>query len=131
MTQRVLLCDDDVLAIRAAEQELKHAGYEVRVAVDGENAWQAIRDSKPDVLVTHCHMPHLDGLGLVQRVRDFPDTHDLPILMLAGTGFDFSLDELAAKWRIVTVIPKPFTPQTLLRVLTAVFCEEPATATQC
>jgi hypothetical protein len=49
--------------------------------------------------------------------------------MLATTGFDFSLDELAAKWQIITVVRKPLNPEALSRILTAVLCEEPATAT--
>jgi len=69
VTYRVLLCDDEIPILRAAEFKIKKAGHEVRVASDGEEAWGLIREQMPDVLVTDCQMPRLDGLGLVRRLK--------------------------------------------------------------
>ncbi len=65
MTKRILLCDDEIHILRAAEFKLKKAGYDVRIASDGQEAWEAIQRQKPDILITDCQMPRLDGLGLV------------------------------------------------------------------
>jgi len=78
MAQHVLLCDDEIHILRAAEFKLKRAGYDVRIAGDGQEAWEAIEVQKPDILITDCQMPRLDGFGLVQRVRQNPDTEHLP-----------------------------------------------------
>lgn len=115
MPKRVLLCDDEIHILRAAEFKLKRAGYDVRIAGDGQEAWEAIQLQKPDVLITDCQMPRLDGFGLVQRVRENPETKDLPVLMLTAKGYELSQEELAEKWNVAAVIAKPFSPRELLR----------------
>ncbi len=115
MTKRILLCDDEIHILRAAEFKLKRAGYDVQTAGDGQEAWEAICQQKPDVLVTDYQMPRLDGFELVQRVRENPDTEDLPVLMLTAKGYELSQEELAEKWNVVAVIAKPFSPRELLR----------------
>ena len=115
MPKRILLCDDEIHILRAAEFKLKRAGYDVRIAADGQEAWEAIQLQKPDVLITDCQMPRLDGFGLVQRVRENPETEDLPVLMLTAKGYELSQEELTDKWNVAAVIAKPFSPRELLR----------------
>lgn len=115
MTKHILLCDDEIHILRAAEFKLKRAGYDVRIASDGLEAWEAIQQKKPDILITDCQMPRLDGLGLVQKVRENPETADLPIFMLTAKGFELSHEEIAAKWNVMAVIAKPFSPRELLQ----------------
>ncbi len=113
--KRVLLCDDEIHILRAAEFKLKRAGYDVTTAGDGEEAWQAIEQQVPDVLITDCQMPRLDGLGLIERLRANPHTRQLPVFMLTAKGFELSEQELAGKWNIRGVIAKPFSPRELLK----------------
>ena len=115
MTKKILLCDDEIHILRAAEFKLKRGGYDVRIASDGEEAWQAIQEQKPDILITDCQMPRLDGFGLVQRIRQNPQTADIPVLMLTAKGFEISADEAAANWNVMAIIAKPFSPRELLQ----------------
>ena len=123
MSKRILLCDDEIHILRAAEFKLKKAGYDVQIASDGQEAWEAIERQKPDVLITDCQMPRLDGLGLVQRVRANPQLAGLPIFMLTAKGFELSHDDLAAKWDVRAVIAKPFSPRELLQQVDAALGE--------
>jgi DNA-binding response OmpR family regulator len=124
MAKRVLLCDDEIHILRAAEFKLKRAGFDVQVAGDGEEAWEAIEAQKPDVLITDCQMPRLDGLELVRRVRENPDTRDLPVLMLSAKGYELSQEELAEKWNVAALIAKPFSPRELLRLVERILAGE-------
>jgi two-component system alkaline phosphatase synthesis response regulator PhoP len=123
MGKRVLLCDDEVHILRAAEFKLKRAGYDVQTAGDGQQGWESICRQKPDVLVTDCQMPRLDGLGLVERVRSDPATADLPVLMLTAKGFELSHDEVAARWNVLAVLAKPFSPRELLQRVDEILAE--------
>ena len=87
---------------------LKRAGYDVQIAGDGQEGWEAIWEQKPDILITDCQMPRLDGVGLVERVRQNPQTEDLPVLMLTAKGFELSHDELIGKLDITKIMAKPF-----------------------
>jgi DNA-binding response OmpR family regulator len=115
MPKRVLLCDDEIHILRAAEIKLTRAGLDVTCANDGEEAWQAICEQKPDLLVTDCQMPRLAGFGLVRRVRGDERTKDLPVLMLTAKGFELAQREVADEWGILAILAKPFSPRELLR----------------
>ena len=123
MTKRILLCDDEIHILRAAEFKLKKGGYDVQTAGDGQEAWEAIQQQKPDLLITDYQMPRLDGMGLVQKVRENPATADLPVFMLTAKGFELSQDDLARKWSISAVIAKPFSPRELLQQVNVVLQE--------
>jgi len=114
MTRQILICDDEVHIIRAAEFKLKRAGYDVRCAADGEQGWQAIRAECPDLLITDYQMPRLDGLGLIQRLRAEPATRHLPVVMLTAKGFHLPRQQMAQEWDVTEVLPKPFSPRQLL-----------------
>ena len=124
MTHRVLLCDDEIPILRAAEFKIKRAGHDVRIASDGEEAWELIQEEMPDILVTDCQMPRLDGLGLVRRLREHEATRHLPVLMLTAKGFELSAAELAEKWNVLELIAKPFSPRNLLETVNRVLDEQ-------
>jgi two-component system, OmpR family, alkaline phosphatase synthesis response regulator PhoP len=124
MPKRILLCDDEIHILRAAEFKLKKAGYDVQIAGDGQEAWELIQQQKPDILITDCQMPRMDGLGLVRKLREDPRMADLPVFMLTAKGFELSHDDLAAKWNVMAVIAKPFSPRELLARVNSVLQEE-------
>ncbi len=117
MPQNILLCDDEVAVLRAAEFKLLRAGYEVRCANDGEEAWEEIQRQIPDLLVTDFQMPRLDGFGLCRRLRANPATEHLPILMLTAKGFELTMSTAAADCNLLAVMPKPFSPRELLETI--------------
>lgn len=120
MSNRVLLCDDEVYILRAAEIKLRRAGIDVECADDGQEAWEAIQRQCPDLLVTDCQMPRLDGFGLVQKVRSDERFAHLPVLMLTAKGYEIAHAEAAEKWGILAVLAKPFSPRELLTMVTNV-----------
>ena len=117
MSKKVLLCDDEIHILRAAEIKVSRAGYDVRVARDGQQAWEMIQQDRPDVLVTDVQMPLVDGFELSRRIRSNPETRDLPILMLTAKGFELAHQELMDKWGIVDILGKPFSPRELVRLI--------------
>ena len=128
MSARVLMCDDEIHILRAAEFKLARAGFQVRCAGDGQAAWEAIQAERPDMLITDIQMPRLDGPGLIRRVREDPAARDLPVIVLSAKGFEVSPQELAEKWGVIAVIGKPFSPRELLRLVEDIASRLPAAA---
>jgi DNA-binding response OmpR family regulator len=130
MPNRVLLCDDEIHILRAAEIKLRRAGFDVQIASDGEEAWAIIQTQPPEVLVTDCQMPRLDGFGLTQRIREDPSTRSIPVLMLTAKSFEISSEELAEKWDVRGVMAKPFSPRELVQKVQGILRDQqpPATA---
>jgi two-component system alkaline phosphatase synthesis response regulator PhoP len=114
MSKELLLCDDEVHILRAAEFKLKKAGYQVRTAFNGQEAWEAIQASLPDLLVTDYQMPRLDGLQLIARVRGNEATASLPIVLLTAKGLELDHVDLLSRWQLAAIFSKPFSPRELL-----------------
>lgn len=130
MSARVLMCDDEIHILRAAEFKIARAGFQVRCASDGQAAWEAIQAERPDMLITDFQMPRLDGPGLIQRLRENPETRDLPVIVLTAKGFEVSPQELAEKWGVIAVVAKPFSPRELLRLVESIAAKIPAAASK-
>jgi two-component system, OmpR family, alkaline phosphatase synthesis response regulator PhoP len=124
MSKCILLCDDELHILRAAEFKFKRAGYEVVCAIDGQEGWEQIELRRPDIVVTDCQMPRLSGLGLAERIRNMPATADLPVIMLSAKGFEISPEELRAKYGIRCLMAKPFSPRELFARVEAVLAGE-------
>lgn len=85
---RVLLAEDTATT-RALEQGiLERAGYDVRVAVDGVDAWRSLREHGADLVVTDIEMPGMDGFALCQAIREHPRLGDLPVVLVTSHASD-------------------------------------------
>lgn len=124
MSKRILLCDDELHILRAAEFKFKRAGYEVFCANDGQEGWEMIAQVHPDIVVTDCQMPRLSGLGLAERIKNTPATASLPVIMLSAKGFELSPEELRAQFGIRCLMAKPFSPRELFTRVEAVLAGE-------
>lgn len=117
MATRVLIADDEMHILRAAEFKLKRSGFDVTCVEDGQEAWEAIQAEQPDILITDFHMPRMDGLSLCRAVRANEQTATLPIIMLTAKGFDLSGDDGTAELGIAAVLAKPFSPRGLVQCI--------------
>jgi DNA-binding response OmpR family regulator len=124
MSKRILLCDDEIHILRAMEFKLKKGGYEVEISSDGEEAWEAIQNRKPDLLITDCQMPRLSGLELIERLRNDLQTAAIPVFMLTAKGYELAPELLFNQLRVLRVVAKPFSPRELLRDVDAVLQQE-------
>lgn len=118
MSAKVLIADDEMHILRAAEFKLKRSGFDVTCVEDGQAAWEAIQEQAPDILITDYHMPRMDGLALCRTVRQNEATANLPIVMLTAKGFDLSGDDdETADLQIAAVLAKPFSPRGLVQCI--------------
>ncbi len=133
MTKRILLCDDEAHILRAAEFKFKRAGYEVFCATDGQEGWEQVLAQRPDIVVTDCQMPRMNGLQLAERIKQTPETSGLPVIMLSAKGFELSPEDLRNKFGIRALLAKPFSPRELFQRVEAALAGEkvPAATDTC
>lgn len=105
MEATVLVVDDDPTVQDTLRRFLEAKGYEVHTAGDGEEALEAVERVAPDVMLLDIRMPVMDGLEVLQRVRD--DGIDVGVIMISGHA-----DEETARHTIeqgaADYITKPF-----------------------
>jgi two-component system sensor histidine kinase and response regulator WspE len=81
--KRVLVVDDS-LTVRELERSLlDNAGYDVDVAVDGMDGWNAIRTAHYDLMVTDIDMPRMDGIELVTLIKQNAHLKGTPVLIVS------------------------------------------------
>ena len=107
---RVLVVDDDPTVREVVVGYLRAAGHEVREAVDGAGALDAVREEPADLVVLDVMMPGLDGLEVARRLRV---ASDVPIVLLTALGSEQD--------RVVGLeigaddyVTKPFSPRELV-----------------
>ena len=81
--KRVLVVDDSFTVRELERKLLDHHGYEVEVAVDGMDGWNALRAGRFDLVVSDIDMPRMDGIELVRRIRQDPGLRSLPVMILS------------------------------------------------
>jgi EAL domain-containing protein (putative c-di-GMP-specific phosphodiesterase class I) len=110
---RALLVDDDPTVRQACARMLAARGYVVETAGDGEAATEAIGRASFDVILTDIVMPGMDGIRLLDRVRE--RDLDVPVILLTGAP---SLETaiLAIERGALRYLIKPLEPGELVQV---------------
>ena len=105
---QLLIADDDLTSRTMLEGLTRQWGYEPIAVEDGEAAWQVLQQVKPPrLLLIDWEMPHLNGLGLCQRIRRSPDSNPAYIILL--TARNESVDIVAGlEMGANEYITKPF-----------------------
>lgn len=81
---KILLVEDSRPIRRENESALKHAGYDVVTAEDGESAVTAAHDQKPDLILLDMILPKLSGPEVLRRLKHEPDTAPIPVVVLSS-----------------------------------------------
>ena len=81
--KRVLVVDDSLTVRELQRKLLLNRGYEVAVAVDGMDGWNALRSEDFDLLITDIDMPRMDGIELVTLLRRDSRLQSLPVMVLS------------------------------------------------
>lgn len=81
---RVLIADDSITTRTLEKNILETAGCDVRVAVDGMQAWETLSEYPFDVVISDVEMPRMDGLALTRRIKDSENTKHIPVILLTS-----------------------------------------------
>ena len=84
LTRKRILVVDDSLTVRELQRKLLlNRGYEVAVAVDGMDGWNALRAEHFDLLITDIDMPRMDGIELVTLLRRDSRLQSMPVMVVS------------------------------------------------
>jgi len=83
---KILLVDDEPELLRLVKFVLQTAGYQVITAMNGAEALSKAQSERPNLVILDVMMPEISGLEVCWRLRDIPETADLPIIMVSAKG---------------------------------------------
>lgn len=116
--QEILVVDDEAAVVEVVGLYLRREGFRVRVARNGREALDAVRDRLPTLVVLDVMLPQVDGLEIMRRLREDP-TSDVPVILLTARsqevdriyGLELGADDY---------VTKPFSPAELVSRVKAV-----------
>ncbi|MGZ5333154.1 MAG: response regulator [Solirubrobacterales bacterium] len=115
MSQRILVCDDEMQIRRALRVVLKDAGFEVMLTADAEEALDAASVKPPDAAIIDLVLPDKDGIEVCRGIRSWSE---MPILVLSAVG-DEEQKVRALEAGADDYVTKPFGPRELVARLKA------------
>jgi two-component system chemotaxis response regulator CheY len=108
--------DDSAIVRHIVETALLEAGFEVIMAVDGEDAMAKLDEAMVDMVISDLNMPKMNGVELVRNIRAKPGMRFTPIVMLTSESEEEmrqkGKDAGASAWLL-----KPFKPEQLIRLV--------------
>ncbi len=107
---RLLVTDDNIDFRGSLCEGLRRRGYSTVEAADGWEALSILADLRVDMLIADIHMPRLDGLEMLERVRQLP-AH-LPCILMSAELDELLIDR-AKRLSPETVLAKPFSLATV------------------
>ncbi len=125
MRARILIVEDEEALCALLEYNIAKEGFEVQIAMDGEEALIKIEEENPDLVLLDWMLPKVSGIEICRQIRASADTRNLPVIMLTArgeeddrirgldTGADdyltkpFSMTELMARLRAVLRRTRP------------------------
>ena len=111
--ERLLIVDDNPINLSVVVEYLEESGYEVLVALDGQEALKRAAYSLPDLILLDVMMPGIDGFETCRRLKQDNATADIPVIFM--TALDDVADKMAAfQAGGVDYVSKPFQPDELL-----------------
>ena len=116
--ETILVVEDEEDIRELLKYNLEKEGYQVFGAATGEEALQAVRRRRPDLILLDLMLPDIDGLEVCRRIKSEPQARHLPIVMLTAKGEETDIVtglELGAD----DYVTKPFSPRVLVARLRA------------
>ena len=86
--KRILVADDSVTTRTLEKTILEEAGYEVRLAADGHQAWRILQEEAIDLLVADVEMPGMDGFTLTDTLRHSTALGRTPVVLVTSLSSD-------------------------------------------
>ncbi|MBW1783437.1 MAG: response regulator [Deltaproteobacteria bacterium] len=80
----ILIAEDSITSRMLLKNILEAAGYSVKTAVDGVEAYTALKTEKVDLVVSDVEMPRMDGFELTAKIRDEAAWVDMPVVLVTG-----------------------------------------------
>lgn len=102
--KKILITEDDKFLANAYRLKLSKEGFETRVASDGREALEALKEYTPDLILLDLVMPVMDGFTTLEEIHKHPEWSKIPIIVASNLGQKEDMDRatsLGAKGYIV------------------------------
>ncbi|MDE3229046.1 MAG: response regulator [Chloroflexota bacterium] len=106
--KKILVADDDVTIADLLQQALESEGYETRKATQSLRFYDAVIESKPDLILLDLMMPYLEGEDELRLLRMNPETQHIPVIVVTAMHEARNEEEKYRQLGVIAIVTKPF-----------------------
>jgi CheY-like chemotaxis protein len=106
----ILVVDDDPDLVEAVSLKLESEGFRVAKAYDGIQAWQRIKEERPDLIILDVMMPKKNGYQVCDEIKQDPEYKDITVVLLTAVG-DAVTSTSYTHWDGKTALAEEFIPK--------------------
>ncbi len=111
----IFIMDDDLALQTVLEYALRHAGYDVLVARDGQEGLKRLETLAPNLILSDIMMPNMDGVETFQHLKDRLQDDGIPIIIMTALNRKPWFADLEAEGAVI--IQKPFEVDRLIELI--------------
>jgi CheY-like chemotaxis protein len=123
----LLIVEDDPDIRALLDTTLRFKDYRVLTAQNGREALEIVEKEHPTIVIADIMMPHLDGFGLVHRLRINPETRNIPVVFITATYVTAEDRNFAKRIGATRFIQKPVDLEVFLRIVEELLNKGPDT----
>jgi len=115
---RILICEDNTLALRTLSIVLEREGFVAETADDGNKALAYLQKNSYDLIIVDIHLPFHSGLEVIRHLRT-DLKKDTPVIVLSAFS-DLQMQKQAGEMGISGYILKPFNPTDMVNTIKSI-----------
>lgn len=104
--RKILVMDDESPIAEVISEFCKSFGFETKILTSGENALEAVKGYKPDLITLDLVMPEISGVEVLEQLKADPETRDIPIIIISSIAGSTSVEEMLKK-QTKEILAKP------------------------
>lgn len=109
--KKILLIEDEELIIKLLQKKLTALGFDVTLAMDGEEGMAKMKQTAPDLVLLDIIMPRMGGFEVMDLVRKDPALAKIPIIIISNSGQPLELERARKMGAVDWLVKAEFDPK--------------------
>jgi len=109
---KILIIEDETALSEVLSAKIKKEGYEVTVAVDGEDGFKKIKDWHPDLILLDIVMPKMNGYEVLEKINE--EKINIPVIIISNSGQPVELEKIKTLGAVDYLIKTKFDPDQVI-----------------
>ena len=120
MKKKILIIEDDRFLRELIVRKLKGEGYQTNEAADGEEGFEKVKKSPPDLVLLDLILPGIDGFEVLSKIKEEPTLSAIPVIILSNLGQREEVEKGLKMGAVDYLIKAHFTPGEIIEKIKAV-----------
>ncbi len=117
MAKLILVIEDDPLMARMYQKIFKFEKYDVALAGNGEEGLEKARKCNPSLILLDIMMPKMNGLQVLEKLKDDLDTKKIPVVMLTNLAGEKDAEKALIKGAVKYIVKSQHEPKEVVKIV--------------